>query len=79
MTRAKTRGYILKFRCVSCGRYEASVSYPCAAVMPMDEVKARIHEADCKACGWTGKVCGFSAVQIYYSLELEVKARGQGL
>ena len=45
----------------------------------MDEIKSRIYEANCKACGWNGKVCGISAVQIYYSLGLKVKAaRGSG-
>jgi hypothetical protein len=44
----------------------------------MDEIKARIYEGRCKACGWNGKVCGDSAVQIYYSLGLKVKVRGQG-
>jgi transcription elongation factor Elf1 len=78
MTKAKTRGYILKFRCLSCGRYEASAGYPCEAVLSVDEVKTGIYEANCKACGWNGEVCGFSSVQIYYSLELEVKAREQG-
>jgi hypothetical protein len=78
MTRTKIRGYLLKFRCVYCGRHEVSADYPCEGVMPMDEIKERIYEGHCKACGWNGKVCGISAVQIYYSLELEVKARGQG-
>jgi hypothetical protein len=44
----------------------------------MDEIKSRIYEAHCKACGWKGKVCGVSAVQIYYSLGLKVKVRGKG-
>ena len=71
MTGAETRGYVLKFRCVYCGRHEVSV-------VPMDEIKARIYEGRCKACGWNGKVCGDSAVQIYYSLGLKVKVRGKG-
>jgi hypothetical protein len=40
----------------------------------VEQVKTGIYEANCN-CGWNGKVCGFSAVQIYYSLELEVKAQ----
>jgi hypothetical protein len=43
--------------------------------MAVEQVKTGIYEANCN-CGWNGKVCGFSAVQIYYSLELEVKAQG---
>ena len=80
MTGAETRGYVLKFRCVYCGRHEVSVEYPCEGVVPMDEIKARIYEGRCKACGWNGKVCGDSAVQIYYSLglRLKVKVRGKG-
>jgi transcription elongation factor Elf1 len=78
MTRAETRGYILKFRCVYCGGHEVSVEYPCEGVVPMDEIKSRIYEANCKACGWKGKVCGVSAVQISYSLGLKVKVRGKG-
>jgi hypothetical protein len=49
------------------------------AVLSVDEIKTGIYEATCKACGWNGKVCGFSAVQIYYSLELEVKAQGTNI
>jgi transcription elongation factor Elf1 len=75
MTRTETRGYVLKFRCVYCGRHEVSVEYPCEDVVPMDEIKSRIYEAHCKSCGWNGNVCGDSAVRIYYSLELEVKAQ----
>ncbi len=78
MTKTQTGGYVLKFRCVYCGRHEVSVEYPCEGVVPMDEIKSRIYEANCKACGWNGKVCGISAVQIYYSLGLKVKARGSG-
>ena len=78
MTRAEARGYVLKFRCVYCGRHEVSVEYPCEGVVPMDEIKARIYEGRCKACGWNGKVCGDSAVQIYDSLGLKVKLRGKG-
>jgi transcription elongation factor Elf1 len=78
MTTAETRGYVLKFRCVYCGGHEVSVEYPSEGVVPMDEIKSRIYEAHCKACGWKGKVCGVSAVQIYYSLGLKVKVRGKG-
>jgi heterodisulfide reductase subunit A-like polyferredoxin len=80
MTGAETSGYVLKFRCVYCGRHEVSVEYPCEGVLPMDEIKARIYEGRCCACGWNGEVCGDSAVQIYYSLRLrlKVKVRGKG-
>lgn len=78
MTRTETGGYVLKFRCVYCGRHEVSVEYPCEGVVPMGEIKSQIYEANCKACGWNGKVCGVSAVQIYYSLGLKAKARGSG-
>jgi transcription elongation factor Elf1 len=78
MNGAETRGYILKFRCVYCGEHEVSVEYPSEGVVPMDEIKSRIYEAHCKACGWNRKVCGISAVQIYYSLGLKVKVRGKG-
>jgi hypothetical protein len=76
MTGAETRGYILKFRCVYCGRHEVSADYPCEG-MPIDQIKARLYEANCKAWSWNSKVCGVSAVQIYYSLGLKVKVRGK--
>jgi transcription elongation factor Elf1 len=79
MTGTKTRGYLLKFRCLNCGRYEAFACYPSEAVMPMDQIKARIYKANCKACGWNGEVCGVSALQIYYSLELDVKLQGKDI
>jgi hypothetical protein len=47
--------------------------------MPMDQIKARIYKANCKACGWNGEVCGVSALQIYYSLELDVKLQGKDI
>lgn len=44
--------------------------------MAVEQVKTGFYEANCKACGWNGKVCGFSAIQIYYSLELDLKVGG---
>jgi hypothetical protein len=63
----KTPGYILLFRCVNCGRPEASATYSSASFLPHYQIEARIYEANCAACGWKGEVCGISAVQIHYS------------
>jgi hypothetical protein len=56
MTGAETRGYILKFRCVDCGKHEVSADYPCEGVMHMDQIKARIYEAHCKSSKQTARI-----------------------
>ena len=59
-----TRGYILTFRCLNCGRHEAFANVISDIVLSDKEVKTRILAATCRGCGWTGEVCGVSAVRI---------------
>jgi hypothetical protein len=78
MTGNKTPGYILKFRCVNCGRPEASASYACEGVPADDQIKARIYEANCQSCGWKGSVCGICAIQIHPTPDLKRKPQSRG-
>ena len=75
MTVLKTPGYILKFRCVNCGRSTASASYDCEGVVPEDRIRARIYEAKCE-CGWKGEVCGVSAIQVQPISDIKLKPQG---
>jgi hypothetical protein len=70
---SRTRGYILMFRCVNCGRPEASASLASEGVVPCDQIEARIYEANCESCGWKGAVCGFSAIEIHPTPDLKLK------
>jgi MinD superfamily P-loop ATPase len=74
----KTCGYILTFRCVNCGRPEASASFACEAVMPNDQIEARIYEANCESCGWKAAVCGLSAIEIHPTPDLKLKPQRSG-
>lgn len=65
----KTRGYVLTFRCVNCGRYEAFSWYPSEGNVREDQIRARIYQANCEGCGWRGDACGLSAVRIYRTPE----------
>jgi Pyruvate/2-oxoacid:ferredoxin oxidoreductase delta subunit len=62
-----TRGYILTFRCLNCGRHEAFANVLSNIVLSDEQVKTQILEATCKGCGWTGEVCGVSAVRIEHA------------
>ncbi len=62
-----TVGYILTFRCLNCGRQEAFAKVLSGIVLSDEDVKMRIVEASCKACGWAGEVCGVSAVRIEHA------------
>jgi hypothetical protein len=59
MTGAETRGYILKFRCVYCGRHEVSADYPCEGVMPIDKSKRDSMKPTAKHVVGTAKSAGF--------------------
>jgi hypothetical protein len=78
MTGIKTPGYILKFRCINCGRPEASASYASEGVIPDDQIKSHIYEANCESCGWKGAVCGFSAIQVHPTPDLKLKPQPRG-
>ncbi len=73
-SRRKAPGYILKFRCVNCGRPTASASYVCEGVVPEDRIRARIYEAKCE-CGWKGEACGVSAIQVQPIPDIKLKPK----
>lgn len=70
-----TRGYILTFRCLNCGRPEACAKVSSEIVLSDEEVKTRILEATCRGCGWIGEVCGVSAIRIE---PVKSKSTGRG-
>jgi Pyruvate/2-oxoacid:ferredoxin oxidoreductase delta subunit len=74
---ADTRGYLLTFRCLNCGRHEAFASFSSEVPISEEDVKTRILEAVCRGCGWKGQVCGVSAVRIDETTKADVKSRGQ--
>jgi transcription elongation factor Elf1 len=74
----KISGYILTFRCVNCGAYEASASFLSEDVLPEEQITSRIYEAHCASCGWTGEFCGVSAAKIHRTTDLKATAKGQG-
>ena len=75
MLSRETRGYILTFRCINCGRHEALALYPTEGIEPEEEIRARIYHASCSSCGWNGDACGVSATNISHSMELEARVR----
>ena len=56
--------YNVTFRCVNCGRYEASANFRSDRPEHEEHIKARIYQVQCAGCGWRGQACGFSAVRI---------------
>ena len=61
---ATAQEYSLTFRCINCGRYEASANYSSDEVLPDDQIKAQIYRVRCTACGWKGEACGVAAIRI---------------
>jgi len=64
MIDTKTHWCLLAFRCVNCGRKEASAKDSFEGEVPEGQIRARIYQASCRSCGWKGEVCGFSAIEI---------------
>lgn len=56
--------YNLTFRCISCGRYEASANFRSDKIEVEDQIKARIYPVTCAGCGWKGEACGFSVIRV---------------
>jgi DNA-directed RNA polymerase subunit N (RpoN/RPB10) len=61
---ATAHRYNLTFRCISCGRYEASANYRSDRIESEDQIKARIYPVRCAGCGWKGEACGFSVIRV---------------
>jgi translation initiation factor RLI1 len=72
----KANEYVLIFRCVNCGRYEASSHYSSKGIESEDRIRAEIYQALCKGCGWKGHACGYSAVRIFRANELLPSSNG---
>jgi len=77
MKNGETRGYVLTFRCINCGRHDVFAQYPTEHITPEDRIRDRIYQVTCNSCGWSGDVCGLSAVCV--SQEPKARAAGQGL
>ncbi len=56
--------YNLTFRCIRCGRHEASTNFRSDRIELEDQIKSRIYPVRCTECGWKGEVCGFSVIRI---------------
>lgn len=76
MKTGETRGYVLTFRCINCGKHEVFANYPTEAVEPEDRIRGRIYVVTCNSCGWSGDACGVSAIRISPPTELKAKAAG---
>ena len=64
-----THWHRLVFRCVYCGRKEASAKGFSESHLPENRIRARIYQVTCKSCGWKGDVCGLSALEIESGVE----------
>jgi|SRR5215831_8708062 len=58
MKTGETRGYVLTFRCINCGRHDVFAQYPTEHITPEDRIRERIYQVTCNSCGWSGDVCG---------------------
>ena len=61
---ARSHRYSLTFRCMNCGRHEASANFRSDRIQPEDQIKEQIYPAQCTGCGWKGEACGLSAIRI---------------
>ena len=78
MTTEKVPGYILRFRCVNCGKQELRANYLSGELLAEDKIRARIYQVICSSCGWRGNACGVSATHISHTTELRVRLVAQG-
>ena len=61
---ATAYSYNLTFRCINCGRYEASANFRSDGIECEEQIKARIYPVRCAGCGWKGEACGGSVTRI---------------
>ena len=78
MNTGKTRGYVLTFRCINCGEHETFANYSTDVVVTEDKIRGRIYGVRCNSCGWSGDVCGVSAIRISHADPKARAVRGQG-
>jgi hypothetical protein len=75
----RNRGHVLTFRCVNCGSNEALAFHPSEHPVPADELRTKMYEAICTACGWKTTVCGVAALKIeFHASEGKTKAKAKG-
>jgi hypothetical protein len=79
MKTGETRGYVLTFRCINCGRHEASANYLTEHIIPEDRIRDRIYQVRCNSCGWSGDACGLCAICVSQLTDFKARAAGQGL
>ena len=60
MKTGETRGYVLTFRCVNCGRHDVFAHFPTEHITLEGRIRERIYQVTCNSCGWSGDVCGLS-------------------
>ena len=78
MNTRETRGYLLTFRCVNCGKHELFAKYAPEGIVTEAQIRGRIYQVTCTSCGWQGQACGMSAVHVSHIVKLEAKVAGQG-
>lgn len=71
------RRYNLTFRCIHCGRHEATANFRSDRVEHEDQIMSRIYCVQCAGCGWKGEVCGFSAVRILRYKSVETRSTAE--
>ena len=76
MSTEEAQIYVLRFRCVNCGKHDV-FAYQLAEDTSVEDVRARMYQVSCTACGWKGDACGFSAVRISRISELKAATVGR--
>jgi ribosomal protein S27E len=79
MKTGETRGYVLTFRCINCGKHEVFANYPTEHIIPENRIRGRIYQVRCNSCGWSGDAFGLSAICVSQLTERKARAAGQGL
>jgi hypothetical protein len=74
---ATAHRYNVTFRCIHCGKYEASINFRSDRIEGKELIKARIYPVRCSACGGKSDACGFSAVRILHYKSKEIYSADQ--
>jgi len=76
MKTGETRGYVLTFRCINCGKHEVFGNYLIEHIIPEDRIRGRIYQVRCNSCGWSGDACGLSAICVSQLTDRKAWASG---
>ena len=49
MNTGKTRGYVLTFRCIKCGKYEVFAHYTTERIVFQDQIRGRLYQVSCES------------------------------